>query len=259
MNIRRIITLAQYDFTVSMRLKWRYMEMIYFPITTLLLWGFFTVFAAQFALQAAFTILTVQIFWQFANVSEGSLSQQMMEDIWSRSFRDFFTSPLTSLEYIVAKIFLSLIRSAISLIVLIVGAAVLFQINLMTDVPMFMPLIGMIFLTSIGVAIIVSAIILRVGAEYGFLSWSIMSAILLFSAPFYPLTIFPPALQSIAKFFPYTWIFEFVKEFAFSKIISSQAFVFAGISSIVYFFISFPFFQNQFERARKVGKLAKIW
>jgi ABC-2 type transport system permease protein len=259
MNLKRILALAHYDLTISLRLKWRYMEMIYFPITTLLLWGFFTIYAAQFALQAAFTILTVQIFWQFANVSEGSLSQQMMEDIWSRSFRDFFTSPLTSLDYIVSKIFLSIFRSLISLATLIVGASFLFGINLLADVPMFLPLTGLIFLTSIGVAIIASAIILRVGAEYGFLTWSVMSAILLFAAPFYPLSVFPPALQEIAKFFPYTWIFEFVKQFAYNKIISSEAFIYASISSIVYFVISFPFFQSQFARARKTGRLVKIW
>ena len=80
----RVYALITYDFTINFESKWHLVEMFYFPITSLVLWGLFAKYAggeAGFAEEAAYAILIVQIFWSFSSLSQSTITSHMMEDI----------------------------------------------------------------------------------------------------------------------------------------------------------------------------------
>jgi len=260
MNLNRIIALLKRDNAIMNRSKWRWVELFYFPLSSLLIWGFFSIFAREFAAQIAFTILIVQIYFEFAYLAQGVANQQMMEDVWTGSFKELMLTPITPMEYMFSRIIHSGIRSVATLAILIFGAFAFFQVNLIVDnLFFFLILAGLTFFASATIAIIVASLILFLGREYGFLSWSSIQLFILLSAPFYPITVFPGALQYVSYIMPYTWIFEAIKQFVATEIICSVCMEYSLISNIGYLIFSLPLFLYAFNRAIRTGALARFW
>jgi len=259
MDIGRIWALVEYDFTMIKKDKHRWSQMIYFPLATLLAWGFFSIYAASFAFQAAFIILIIQIFWQFSFLSQSTVSTQVMEDIWSRSLRELLSTPITVSEFLVARSITSTARSLFSLFIMFIVADLFFHANFFQNFLTMFPLAIYALVASIGFGIIVISVILRFGQGLNFLAWSVTTGIMFLSAPFFPLSILPQALQYVAYFIPYTWIFQAVKEFVAAGSISFTTSMLAFASSAIYFVASFPLFFYTFEKARERGRLIRLW
>ena len=259
MNFRRILALLQYDFAILRKNKHRLMEMIYFPIVSVIAWGFFVVYAQQFAFQAAIAILVVQIFWQFAYLSQSSVSMTVMEDIWSRTLRELLSTPLTTTEFLLARIIFSLIRSFFALFVLFAVAYFVFNFNFFATLVPLLILATLAALGSMGIAILVVSVILRYGTTLSFLSWSIVTGIMFLAAPFFPLSVLPQPLLAVAYGIPYTGIFEPIKKLAVTNSLTFADYLPAIISNLFYFVISFPIFFYVFEKAREKGRLIRLW
>lgn len=260
MNFNRIIALISYDFSLIKGSKWRQVESFYFPITSLIIWGLFTIYVREFALQAGLIILVVQIFWNFSYLSQSTVSSQIMEDIWSRSLREILTTPLKPYEFLIARCITSILRSFLTLFVILIGAYFLFNIDfIVSNFSFVFSLAVLSMLSSIGLGIIVSSLVLKFGAEYGFLSWTFLQLFMVLSAPFYPMTIFPEPLLTVAKLMPYTWIFESIKNFINTNTVNFSFLLHALIVSLGYFIISFPLFFYTFEKAREKGRLIRLW
>ena len=130
----RVYALITYDFTINFESKWHLVEMFYFPITSLVLWGLFAKYAGGeggFAEEAAYAILIVQIFWSFSSLSQSTITSHMMEDIWSGGIRELLITPLKPHEFLLARCFTALWKSTFILAVLLIGGYLLFDISLM--------------------------------------------------------------------------------------------------------------------------------
>ncbi len=262
-KLSRVYALITYDFIINWESKWHLVEMFYFPITTLVIWGLFAKYAGTsggFAEEAAISILVVQIFWSFSSLSQSTITSQMMEDVWSGGIRELLITPLKPHEFLLARCFTAVWKSAIILLVLIFGGYYLFSISFMLEAPAFVFALSVLSLVvSIGIGVVIAALIIHLGVGYGFLSWSLLSLFMLLSAPFYPLSVFPEPVLTIAKFMPYTWIFESIRSFVSTGIVDVALLYNAAILSLAYFSVSFPLFSWVFRRARQKGRLVRLW
>ena len=101
--------------------------------------------------------------------------------------------------------------------------------------------------------------ILILGREYGFLAWSVTEAVFFLSAPFYPVSVFPEPLRTFVHIFPYTWIFEGIRIYVSTNTFDKSIFMMGGILSSIFFLVSIPTFLFILKRARKKGKLIRLW
>jgi ABC-2 type transport system permease protein len=262
-KLRRVYALITYDFAITWESKWHLVEMFYFPITTLLIWGLFAKYAGSsggFAEEAAYAILIVQIFWSFSSLSQSTITSQMMEDVWSGGIRELLITPLKPHEFLLARCFTAVWKSVIILLVLIFGGYYLFGISFMLNEPGFVLALSVLSLVvSIGIGVIIAALIIHLGVGYGFLSWSLLSLFMLLSAPFYPLSVFPEPVLTVAKFMPYTWIFESIRSYVSTRVVDTSLLINAAVLTLAYFSVSFPLFSWVFRRARQKGRLVRLW
>ena len=110
------------------------METFYFPLATLVLWGFFLIYARPFALQIGMIILTIQVFWVMASLSQTTISLQMMDDIWTRSLRELLISPLTPIEFLTGRILLAITRATLIITVLITASHFILKLKLLDNI-----------------------------------------------------------------------------------------------------------------------------
>lgn len=257
MKMNRIKAMMYRDFIIFRNVKFKAVQFLYFPIATVLIWGLFAIFVKSLAAEAGLVVLVVNIFWQFANLSQNTINTQMMEDIWSGSFKPILVSGITEMEYLAARIFSASI-SALVIVAIMILVGLPFGLGVYySNFPLFLYLIFLSLVSSVALAIIITALIIVLGREYGFLSWSALHAFILFSAPFYPVSIFPGAVQTLSWVMPFTHVFEAVRALTTGPV-PAALLINGTIVSALYLVLSFPLYLWVFNKARQKGWLVRL-
>lgn len=254
MEFNRIRALVFRDLLVIRRSKWRIVEIFYFPITTIIIWGLFALYSKSLQLEVGLFVLMVNVFWNFALIGQSTVNMQMMEDSWSGSLKQLFLSGISGVEYIVARMITSGIVSVIVL-VLLLSISSLFIGSFPQPISAVAIISGLTLITSLSMAVLISSLILILGRGYGFLAWTALQAFVLLSAPFFPKEIFPGLLRYVSEVMPYTHIFEAARNLsAGNPIFFGKAIIVAAVYSVVVW----PIYIYFFRLAKKNGKLVRL-
>ena len=101
-----------------LRSSWpRLLELAYWPTFQLLLWGFITTFFLQHSswiAQAAGVLISAVLLWDVLFRVNLGLALTFLEEMWARNLGQLFISPLRPSELIASLMFISLIRTLIS-------------------------------------------------------------------------------------------------------------------------------------------------
>lgn len=260
MNLRRILAVIRRDFWIIRKIRYGTIRVFYFPITMILIWGFFVNWARDIAVELAFILLAVNIFWQLAQHTQGGTNIQIMEDRWSESYKQIVLTPIRPIEYLFGKFAFAIILSLTSFTIIYLMAYLFFHFTVLAEqLVSFIILSSIMLIASLGIATIVESFILVLGNEYGFLSWSSTQLIILLSAPFFPMTTYPLLLQGVSAVMPYTWVFEGVRALVNTGVLDSVLLLRAFVVAFLYLTLSIVFYNRMFEKARMEGKLVKTW
>jgi ABC-2 type transport system permease protein len=142
--------------------------------------------------------------------------------------------------------------------VVAVIAAVAFDFNLFT---MGIGTLALSFLNLLwfaySIGLMILGIILRLGTRIQALAWGLLLIFQPLTAAFYPLSVLPPALQTIARAFPPTYVFEAARASLSVPEVRWDWAAIAALENAVYFGISVWFFQYMFRRSRETGQFAR--
>jgi ABC-2 type transport system permease protein len=201
-----------YKFTcICYRSLDRIFDIVYWPVISLLLWGFTSTFVSstssfsgvvQFFLGGA---VLWSLFWR-AQTDVGTF---ILEDFWSRNIYNLFASPVTPLELFCAIGLIGLLRCLLSFAFLSLLAWFLYAFNIL-HVGGFALTVFTTILLLFGwvIGIVISALIFRYGLRIQVLAWSVGFIIQPFSCVFYPLESMPPWVKVVAVTLPTTHVFE---------------------------------------------------
>ncbi|MBW2970789.1 ABC transporter permease [Candidatus Woesearchaeota archaeon] len=256
LRLYKIKALIYRDWVTMSKTKHRIIEILFFPVTTALIWGLFANYFKAFSLETAMMLLVINVFWSFSFLSQSSANMQINMDVWSRSLNQLLVSGITEAEYIVARVLFSI---NVSLIIL---ALMLWIISWFGFVmPALGPFLLLVFVTlmaSTALGILIVALYIRLGREYSFLTWSFLQLIILLSAPFFPVETYPAFMHGFVRMLPHTWIFEALRGLATHGALTMSAVFRALMLSVIYLVIVFPFYMYTFRKARKTGALVRL-
>jgi len=259
MKMYKVFALVYLDFKIFANAKGRLAEFLYFPITTVILWGLFSDFVKDMALQAGLVVFVVNIFWTFAYLAQSTVNMQVNEDSWSGSMKQIMITGLSEFEYLFARIISSTIVSLLVIAVMLGLAYYGFGLTLLAQNFYAIIMLSLITLVgSIGLAILVASIIFMAGIEYAFLGWTSSQIFLLLSAPFYPATIYPPVIQPLVWVMPFTAVFENVRFIVANGAIDSTLLGISIITAAAYVIFSLPIYYYVFKYAKKTGRIVRM-
>lgn len=254
MKMYKVKALVYVDFKIFANAKGRLAEFLYFPITTVILWGLFSKFVEGVALEAGLVVFVANIFWTFAYLAQSTVNMQVNEDSWSGSMKQILITGISEFEYLFARVISSSIVSLLVIGVMLALSYYGFGLTLLaTDFDSIILLSLVTLVASLGLAILVAAIIFMAGIEYAFLGWTSSQVFLLLSAPFYPTTIYPPAVQPLVWAMPFTAIFENVRYLVANGAISGALLGISIITAAAYVAISLPAYYFVFKYAKKTA------
>ena len=242
-----------------LRSSWpRLLELAYWPTFQLLLWGFITTFFLQHSswiAQAAGVLISAVLLWDVLFRANLGLALTFLEEMWARNLGQLFISPLRPSELIVSLMFISLIRTLISVTPAAFLALPLF------DVWVFDLGLGLaafffnLMVMGWAIGLLVSGLLLRLGLGAESLCWLGIFLIAPITGIYYPVEVLPDWLEPIAWTLPSTYVFEGMRSVLFDQVFRWDLLAGAVGLNLLYLLICSGVFLWMFRVARYQGKL----
>ena len=237
----------------------RIFDLFYWPLMSLLVWGFTTFYLREFTGSVIINILIGGVvLWTFFHRAQQDITTYTLEDFWSRNLYNLFSTPLKWSELIVSIILFGFLRAIISFIFLSIIAFILFSFNVF-GAGIFAIAIFASGLMLFGwvMGIFVAAMIFRYGMRIQVFAWSLSWLIQPFSAVFYPLSAMPVWIQKVSIVFPTTHIFEGLRYAFNNNAIPWSNVAYAFGLNILLLIAACWFFKISLDNAKKKGLLTR--
>lgn len=240
----------------------RAVELVFWPMMDLLVWGYLTVFlqqktAGEFPMFITY-LIGAMIFWDVLFRSQQAVAISFLEDIWTRNLLNVFVAPIRITEFLGATFVVGLIRVIVTVLILAVLAKVLYAFNLLSLKLALLPFFANLLIFGWSLGMISTALITRWGQAAEGLAWAVPFLIQPVSAVFYPISVLPKFLQSVGLALPCTHVFEGMREVLATGVFPWERLVWATGLNVVYLVLAGSFFHFMFGMAREKGLLTKL-
>ena len=245
-----------------LRSSWtRIVELAYWPIMQMVLWGFMSQFlltSPSPVIKTAGMLIAAVLLWDVMFRSNIGVAVSFLEEMWSRNLAQLFASPLRPYEWALSLLFISLVRTIIGVIPAAILAIPFYSYSIFD---MGIPLIAffmnlMIFGGAIG--LVVSALVLRYGMGAESLAWVGIFLVAPISGIYYPISILPEWLQPIAWALPSAHIFEGMRAVLAEGVFRTELLINAIMLNVLYIAAGFTIFLYVFRLARIKGFLVQM-
>lgn len=212
MNFRIIGALVLRYLFLYTRSPMRLVELVFWPVVDLVVWGNVTVFIQRntnvaFGNEILF-LLGAMILWDIMFRAQQGVAISFLEDVWTRNLLNVFVAPVRTTEYVSATFIVGMMRITVTAVVLSLISWFGYAFNVFQLEWWLIPFFANLMLFGWSLGMISTALILRWGQAAESLAWAIPFFFQPVVAVFYPVQDMPAWSQPIAWCFPPTYIFE---------------------------------------------------
>ncbi len=261
LNVRGVSALVQrYTYLYSRSVP-RVLEMVFWPVMDLLVWGFLTTYLlkSEMGVPRSITFLIgAMIFWDVLYRSQQAITISFLEDIWSHNLLNIFVAPIRVREFVAATYVVGFVKILLTVVVMGVLALLWYDFNLLTLGFSLIPFFVNLLVMGWAVGMFTAGLIIRWGQAAEALVWGVPFLVQPFSAVFYPVDVLPPAIQGIARCIPSTYVFEGMRGVLETGVVSRELLVWAAVLNVLYLVAGGLFFRLMFALARRRGLLTKL-
>jgi ABC-2 type transport system permease protein len=245
------------------RRSWpRLLELAYWPVLQMCIWGFTASFLAARAgsgvAVAGGVLLGGVLLWEVALRSQMGVAVSFLEELWSRNLGHVFVSPLRPWELVGALLGISLIRMLVGVAPAVLLAWLLYAFNVFSIGPVIVLFFANLIVMGWWVAFGVVSLVLRHGLGAEALAWSLLFGLTPFSAVFYPVSVLPALLRPVALALPSAHVFEGMRAAMLNGVIRWDHLAWAAGLNAAWMAAAILVFARQFREARVRGALLHI-
>jgi ABC-2 type transport system permease protein len=242
-----------------MRSSWlRLFDLAYWPVMQMIIWGFINTFLAtqsSWVLRAGGLFIGVVLLWDVLVRGQFGLTLSLLEEMWSRNFANLFVTPLRPLEYAIALMCMSVVRSLIGVIPAALLAIPLFAYSIF-DIGL--PLVAfytVLVMSGWAAGLFIGAALIRFGLSAESFAWASIFVLAPICGVYYPVSILPSWLQPISWALPPTHVFEGMRSVVIDHEFRVDLLLSAVALNLVYIVAAIATFLWAFRVARRRGQL----
>ncbi len=243
------------------RNAFRVMDVCFWPVMDLLVWGFVTVYLLKVsgAVPAMITFLIgAAVLWNVFYRAQQAVCLSFLDDLWSRNLLNVFTAPVKVSEFIAASYILGLAQALVVLLMLSGLSALMYKFNVLSYGFELALLFVNLILTGWALGLAAVSLIVRWGPQAEVLAWAVPFVVQPMCAVFYPVSVLPAWLQVCARCVPASYVFEGMRAAISGSHADVSGYVTtAFLLNVVYLALAGILFKFMFEQARDRGLLAK--
>ena len=241
------------NFLVMIRNYFRLFDVTIWPIILLFSITLFVSFVKGQSEIVAMVILGVTG-WRAVYHMQIDITTSYMEEYWSHSLNHFLISPIKLYEYIIGNMVTGLIKFLIVLTMYLTIGWFVFSFQLV-NIPLV--ILGLVCLMIFGVIIgLISLGIIVIFKENAYTAaYIIPDLLVLLSGVYYPIAIFPEAVQNIVKFIPAVYGFNILKSTIGLATVDYPMLI---MTTLGWFVFSLLFLAFCYNYAKRKGMLARM-
>jgi len=263
MNPRIISALVLRYLFLYTRSPMRLVELIFWPIVELMIWGYLTLFIKENSTDDFSKVITfllgAMIFWDVIFRAQQGVAISFLEDVWTRNLLNVFVAPVRTTEYLSATFIIGFLRIGVTVLVLSVLAFTLYHFNIFQLNWTLVPFFGNLLVTGWALGMISTALILRWGQAAESLAWAVPFFIQPFTAVFYPVAVMKPEwVQYIALSLPSTHVFEGMRTMLKTGVFDWNHFAWACGLNVIFLSIAGSIFTWMLRLTKRRGLLTKF-
>ncbi len=264
MNFRIISALIWRYLFLYTRTPMRLVELVFWPMVDLLVWGYLTVFINESAgkhLPYPISFLLGGILlWDVLFRAQQGVAVSFLEDVWTRNLLNVFVAPVRTVEYVLATFGVGVLRICVTVSMMMLVALLLYDYNVFTLGWSLLPFFLNLLVCGWSLGMISTALILRWGQAAESLAWAVPFFIQPFVAVFYPVASIKPVwVQSFALALPPTHVFEGMREVMRpGGVFSMHHFLWASGLNVIFLALAAWIFASTLADTRKRGLLTKF-
>ena len=240
----------------------RFIELLFWPMVDLLVWGFLTLYLQKQGAGgqpgAVTFLLGGMILWDVLFRSQQGVAISFLEDVWTRNLLNVFVAPVRTAEYVAATCVVGILRVGVTLTLLIALASAAYHFNLLSVGPALLAFLGALMAFGWALGMVSTALIMRWGQAAEGLAWAIPFFIQPLAAVFYPVSVLPGWLQPVARALPCTHVFEGMRTVLAGRSFPWSDLWFAVGLNLLWFAAAALFYGLNLSQVRKAGLLAKV-
>jgi ABC-2 type transport system permease protein len=259
-SLERILGLLERQLFLYRRSMIRMLEIVYWPVMDLLVWGFLSVYVARLRGGGAVAIaylVGAMILWDIFFRVQQAISVSFLEDIWTRNLANVFVSPISTGEFLCATMLLGVLKVLVIGLLLAGLALALYAFNIFQYGLPLLPFVLNLIFSAWGMGILTTALILRFGQGAEALAWAVAFLFQPFSAVFYPVQVLPLPLQSVAWTLPTTYAFEGMRAVLNGHPVPWGYVAWAALTNAILLGLSAAVFARVMRIARELGLLLR--
>ncbi|MCA1566050.1 MAG: ABC transporter permease [Acidobacteria bacterium] len=226
----------------------------------IVLWGFITRYlntVTSSGYNFVPALLGAVLLWDFQTRVMQGVAMAFFEDVWSRNFLNIFATPLSITEYLAGLVLTSIATSAVSLVVMLLVASLVFGLSLFVYGIMLVPFLLVLFLFGIALGILGAAVVLRLGPSAEWFVWPIPAVVSPFVGVFYPVATLPTWMQYVSYFLPPSYVFEGMRALVSGNSMPGIMLVWGALLSLLYILLACRLFTRVYRQAVRTGLIAR--
>jgi ABC-2 type transport system permease protein len=208
----RMRAIARRHAYVLVRSPHRLFDVSLWPLVDVVLFGSLASFVgkngASGASTAAGYLLAGIILWHVIYQSQIAMSTGFLEETWTRNLLNMMVTPVREVEYVAGVALFGMIKLAIGVGVMVLGAFAFFSFHAWTLGWGVIPIAITLLIVGWAISLLVIGLVLRFGTGAEALAWGVMFVLLPLSGVFYPIDALPTVLQPLAQALPTTHAFD---------------------------------------------------
>jgi len=190
----------------------RAFELFFWPLNSLLVWGFLTRYLSQEgggnASMPVTFLLGGVLLWDVQFRAAQGVSVSFLEDVWTRNLLNVFVAPVRTWEVVAGFCAVGFLRVCVTVPVLSLVAYLAFRFNILDFNLWLVAFYGNLLLFGWAMGILANAMVMRWGQAAEGLSWALPFLLQPFTAVYYTVETLPPFLRPLSLALPSTHVFE---------------------------------------------------
>lgn len=258
-SFSRVRTMIAHEIFVTRHSLEIFFDIFFFPLINVLLFGLISRFISGGSSSNHQFLLVGVLLWEIVTVVQYNVTVSTMWEVWSHNLTNIFISPLSIKEYLTAHVAAGIIKTASVLAMLAIATDIFFNFNLLSIgvINLVLFAINLTFF-AVWIGVLLLGYIFRFGTRMAAISWGVIFLFQPLTAAFFPVSVLPHWLQTIAHIFPATYVFEDARRTLTSSTgILFASFLWIFLANIVYAVFAAWMFRRLYKKSKDTGQFAR--
>ncbi|MCS7118430.1 MAG: ABC transporter permease [Archaeoglobaceae archaeon] len=245
------------NFIITKRNFFTIFETLFWPVIGLISVGLMSTYLDLKNEYFAF-ILIGAVTLSILQVSQLDVAYVLLFDVWSKSVRYTFVSPISSWNMLLGSWLFGVFRGFIAFSILFIASNTLFGIDLLIPLHCLILFLFGIFLSAKIIGMITCSLLLIFGYRAEIFAWTLSAIFMLICGIYYPVSMLPESIRTLAYIIPLTHFLEYYRSFYGFETSYPNTLQIGYLLSFFAIFSLFIFHLWALERARKRGTITQF-